>query len=1167
MPSLSVLAEFKSSFDLLGGENRVRASRNLPLDDLPLPLNEPTLQDVSFETVPDMGGLDEGFPDAAFETGDDAGTPLEALETDLWPESPVDRALDDTFSTESADGQDTADEGSSLDDFIDFGDLGDLLGGSAAETEGEALFDAPSGSDGDEIADSGDFGAFLDTIPDDLQDSSGSPDSPQEPAVEAESLDFPEDQGPAPIPDEDFADFNMPSELLDGLGDEIAQAQEESILEEDFESAEELESPEEIEPVPEAEFIEEAEELEPLEEIPEELAPDDAEEVLDLTEEVLEDFAEPSAESDFPEEAADQNFGEENLFEDFEGVSEEEPVEELITPEAEELPAFEEELPGLEEENLSVDEEPDNFDMGGESSLMDIPDEDTGDSSELGDLGIEDLGIEDSTELGDLGIKDSFDNFSLGSDVTPGETGPGSDDGSVPEPGWAKLEEFSLPGIDDDFSSFSLRKSAGKADTRAEDSFEEPEEIQLTEEEVTRLRNTLLSYPLNLRIACEELISEEVVAPDLLSNMIKLLVRGASARETASLAGKILGRTIPIPKGFEKKTGEELEQEQSSFAYIFVHNFLPVLRLFLIIGLAVLSVAYLAWNFIYLPLKAESIYRRGYERISAGEYGRARDLFREAFGIHQNKKWFYSYAEGFRDERQYLYAEEKYDELLNYTAGRNKRHFPDKKAVLDYAALETNYMRNYSKADQLLRRYILDFSVWDRDALLALGDTNLAWGEIDKDRYEDAREAYAKILEKYGRSDPILERMMIFFIRTDNLKEVLPLQTYFMASAKRRISSSSLAELGGYYLDKRTEEIRGVPNEYLEKIEGIRDILLRAVRTDPMLPEPYYHLSRYYEFFDNVNDEALTLERAIQAFDAAREETPRRLGYRINALRRYGEIHIHRREFFRAEEFLMRGVRLYEDGLSRRLVTGSPLYGKLYADLGDLEYFVKDGNAAAALDYYERSEQNGYAPPEIQYRMGAANYQLHRWSEALDRFVTASFPAPFNRKILYALGNVSYLRGNYFAAQAYYDRLLEILEGDMTRFILIAPTNDPEELELAERIMVAQNNLGVTLEALALRTGSNSYRSRAQGLYSESERAWDVITRNPESMIRLRPSPDINAPGINPAYLNVQNSLYPVPDYEPLFFLRIDRDLEDSSQWEELAPSNYRLSEGLSAGR
>jgi tetratricopeptide (TPR) repeat protein len=249
------------------------------------------------------------------------------------------------------------------------------------------------------------------------------------------------------------------------------------------------------------------------------------------------------------------------------------------------------------------------------------------------------------------------------------------------------------------------------------------------------------------------------------------------------------------------------------------------------------------------------------------------------------------------------------------------------------------------------------------------------------------------------------------------------------------------------------------------------------------------------------------------------------------------------------------------------LLTPSPEYGKLYADLGDLEFFVKDGDMQTALDYYNYSEQNGWAPPEIQYRMGAAHYQLRQWGPALERFFAAFREMPFNRRILYALGNVSYMRGNYFAAQGYYDRLLEILEDDRSRFPLITPTDDEDQLDIVERIMVAQNNLGVVLEALTERTGNTSYRARAQGLYSDSERAWDILTRNPTTMIRMRPSSDITAPSVNPAYLNVQNSLRPVPGYEHQFFLRIDKDVLEPSSWEDLAPSGFHLSEGIYTGR
>jgi tetratricopeptide (TPR) repeat protein len=800
-------------------------------------------------------------------------------------------------------------------------------------------------------------------------------------------------------------------------------------------------------------------------------------------------------------------------------------------------------------------------DLGGEFSLEDTglgspaetPAEDAGpadfsipDMDEAEEL-IEDLGGELSA--GELGGElpeespagDFFDNFNLDGEADKADETAGDAE---------SLDDFALPGIDDVFPG-SIPGPAGSAAEAAQD---EVEEIQLNENELARFQKTLAGYPLNLRVACEELIAEQAVAPDLMSRLVKLLIQGAPAREAASLAGKILGRTIPIPRGFEKSTGEALEAEQASFAYIFVHKFLPVLRIFLLAATAAASLFFLIFRFIYTPMRAEKFYKMGYERLFAGEYQRANDRFSQAFGIHRNKNWFYRYAEAFRDERQYLYAEQKYDELLLF--------YPrDKKGVLDYAAMESVYQRNYTRADELLRRNILDYAPNDREALLALGDNSLAWGEIDSSKYEDARFAYARLLDKYGWTDPVVERMMVYFIRTDNLKEVLPLQAYFMGSKKRKISAPSLAELGGYLLDKRLEEVRGVPNEYVEQIEGIRDLLLRALAADPALPESHYHLARYYHYLNNPQEERIVLETAIQAFDAAPEGPIRRIIYRIDTQKRYADILIKNREFFPAEEQLVKGIGIYEDAFSRRLLSRSPEFGKLYAGLGDLEYFTKTGNMDMALQYYRRSEQHGWAPPEIRYRMGSAYYHLESWRDALEQFFAASSEMPLNRRLLYALGNVSYQRGDYFAAQGYYNRLLDILESEQTRLPLLLPNDQPEFVELAERLMIARNNMGAAYEVLAGQTGDNRYRSRALALYSESARAWDSLTRNPQTMVRSLPVPGIFGPGISLPYLNSRNTLYPQPGYEPQIFLQIDKDVLEPSDWERLAPQGSRLSE------
>ncbi|MDR1251538.1 MAG: tetratricopeptide repeat protein [Treponema sp.] len=1086
MPSLSALREFKASFNDIGNEKALLTERNISFDDLELPDTEAEPMVVADKSLPPsidpaVAEILGGSP----ETGA-SGTPEPASQAgDITGSGP---SAPDTEATPAQAVENPDDEFAVGGDF----DFSDLLGSIPADLtppadDAFADLDTPS-------ADT----PQLETLAPETGDLSGEELDlgGEELDLGDESLDLSGDLSDFEIPDESAEPAEgAPDEGLDLGGEDLDLGDESLDLSGDL-----------------SDFEIPGESAEPAEGAPDE-GLDLGGEELDLGGESL-DLSGDLSDFEIPGESA-------------------EPAE------------------GAPDEGLDLGAE--DLDLGGEES----PDFGTGSfetEEDSGDpvSGREDLELGgdvfdmDGAETEDVPAGDAFDAFSLEGDVQPeagleAEAGTSDDDlGDV---------DFSLPGIDDlltDSKAETKSSPAGskargkaKAGAKGKEAPKAVEEISLNDEELKRLRKTLSTYPLKLRIACEELIVEQAVAPDQMSELVQLLVNGAPAKETAALAGQILGRTIEIPKAFEKNTGEALEAEQATFAYIFVHNFLPVLRLFAMIAVVAASLGYLIYQFVYIPFKAESIYKIGYERIFAGEYERANERFSEAFNIKRKKDWFYRYAEAFRDERQYYRAEEKYDELLRY--------YPrDNKGVLDYAALETYYLFNYQKANDLLRRELLDYAPDDRAGLLALGDNNLAWGEVDPSKYEDARFAYARLLDLYGWTGPVVERMLKYFIRTDNLKEVLPLQAWFTDNKKWKLSADTLAELGGYLLDKRLEAVRGVPNEYIEQIDGIRNLLLDSVSADPLLPEAHYHLARYYNSLGSTHEERVTLEMAIQAFDNAKEESVRRLTYRIDAHRRYADVLINSREFTSAEEQLIKGINLYEDALGRRLMTRSPEYGRLYAGLGDLEYFTKTGDMEMALNYYHRSVQNGWAPPEMQYRMGAAYYQLEDWRNALEYFFTASADLPLNRRLLFALGNAALKRNDNFAAQGYYNRLLDILEMQRARLPVLLPNDRPEYLELAERLMMARNNAGVAYEALAEQTGDRRYRTRAQTLYAEANRAWDARTRDPRTMIR---SGSIPLP-----YLNARNTLYPQIDYEPQIFIRIDRDVLEPSKWEELAP-------------
>jgi tetratricopeptide (TPR) repeat protein len=1150
MPSLSALREFKASFDDIGGQKADLEAKNIPFDNLEFPGVEP--EPLNLTEPPEADSAAEASEAGIPET-DEADSAEAPLGGNLDFSAFLDANPDNLPPPPSGDDLLNGDDSSGFDD--DSAGI-DLSAGEEIESPdtGAGDFDVPDG--------------LLSGLAEELD--SAPPDFSEEPAtgeaidLGGEDFDLGEIPGfdepdASPEPD-DAAGENPLSEGLDDIGFGDGDAGDAIDLGgENIDLGGELSGSEDFD----------------LGDVPDFGTPDDAatqgvspgddlgdidfgdEAAGDGTDSGGEDFdlgdmSDLNIPGDSPEAA--EPSADELLAEDFDDIDFGDGEAGDTVGEADGIAGDAIDLGG---ENIDLDGEGgggEDFDLGeipdfgasddsGEPGAEpdggggDAPDSD----AENPDFEDDASGIDLGGEAFDTGLSspgDSFDSFNL--------TGDGSDDAG--ESSASGGDDFSLPGLDDLLSDAEEKKpgaAKGKGKTQGKGKAKEPSrdfedgEILLTDEDLDVFKKTLAGYPLNLRLACEEIIAEQLIAPELMARLVRMLVRGSPARETAALAGEILDKTITIPKGFEKSTGEALEVEQGTFAYIFVHNFLPILRLFAFVAAVAASTFYLAHQFIYTPLKAESIYKIGYERIFAGEYQRANERFSEAFGIHRKKDWFYKYAEAFRDERQYMYAEQKYDEMLRY--------YPrDKKAVLDYAGLETHYLRNYPKAESLLRNELLDYAPNDPEGLLALGDNSLAWGEIEPAKYEDARYNYARLLELYGWTDPVVERMMKYFIRTDNLKEVLPLKDWFDSSPKRNLSAESMSELGGYLLDKQLEKTNGVPNEHVEYITGVRDLLLKSVMANPSLPEGHYHLARYYHNLGNTHEERVTLQLAIRAFDNAREESLRRLNYRIDAHQRYADVLINAREFIPAEEQLVKGVNLYEDALNRRLMPRTPAYGKLYAGLGDLEYFTKIGDMETTLGYYHRAEQNGWSPPEMQYRMGAAYYQLEDWKNALEYFFTASANLPLNRRLLFSLGNASCKRGDYFAAQGYYNRLLDILEAQRSRLPVLLPNDRPEYLELAERLMMARNNAAVAYEALANQTGDRRYRTRALALYAEANRAWDARTRDPRTMIRSSSTPL--------PFLNSRNALYPQPGYEPQLFIRIDRDIQDPPVWEQLAP-------------
>jgi hypothetical protein len=669
------------------------------------------------------------------------------------------------------------------------------------------------------------------------------------------------------------------------------------------------------------------------------------------------------------------------------------------------------------------------------------------------------------------------------------------------------------------------------------------QEITLTREQFSRLKRTLESLPRNLKIAVQDVIGQGKATGASLSRLISLLVAGATAQQIVTVVTRITGKRITIPAGYEKKTGVAFEAEQRSFAYALRENIYPLLRLFALTVLAAALIGFLGYRLVYRPLAAAMNYRVGYSHILGDRFTLANESFDKARSLQRMKKWYYRYAEAFADRHQYVLAEQKYDLLL--------RDFPgDKKGILDYAGMESTALVDYAKADSLLK-ILLDRNPLDFDALLAAGDNNLEWATAAKDqkdslRFQAARFDYATLIDRYGARDDLLFRMLRWFIRTNNPQEIERLRLYFASRPDIRVNPDVYAELGGYLVDHR-------------QLDYAKDVLLKADQADSRLAEIHYNLARYYRITDQPQDELTALKVTLLRLSPTDPLSPKRIAMEIDTHTRLGEVEDARGQYIDGQKELTTAIAKVEENQANKLIPAGSIFGRPYADLGDLNYYVI-GDLDTARTLYQKAIENGYFDPSLDYKIGFTLYAGKDYAGALASFSKAEDEWGFARdrdappplvlsgtapvdyggsvppNLLFAIGNCFFQRGDYFAAQGYYLRLRDGLVARRAALGMLAPEEKPEQRALLEIFVKVDNNLGVVMDRLAARTGDRNKRSEGLVYLTDASQIADSLTRVPGA-----PTPAAGAKNL--PYLNQRGILYPVAGFVPQISSDIPKDL------------------------
>ena len=835
---------------------------------------------------------------------------------------------------------------------------------------------------------------------------------------------------------------------------------------------------------------------------------------------------------------------------------------------------MDEAMPGdsFSADDLNMESGGDDFGLGDMTGMGDMDEAMPGDSFSAVDLNMEsggdDLGLDSlntdsvSSSSSETGLGDDFPNFDL-NDLDGGSTSENIEDagpiesfdisemdgmefpdtdsqlngaggfelGSSDEFGMEN-GDFEIPGFSD-VDTVEVNKN-GKIKVPEAEKKEQDEEDNnnlppntLSDEQYAKFIKNLSSYPLNVRIAVEELVVKNEFTDEAEFEIIKKVLKKVSARQLAAELEKMLDISIPVPRDFERRTAEEYEAYKQSFQYQLKNKIIPGA----IVSVAAVIVCFFlfefAKNFIYKPARASMLYKQGYALLESEDFPQSETKFNEATKYSLQRKWFFNYARGYRNHKQYIRAEQMYKNIL-YCFNH------DKTGGLEYAAMELNDLANYEKVENILLRQVLDFHVNDQDGILLLGDNYLEWAtEKDSSKFDDARRCYSDLIQLYGNNsskmDLFSSRMMRYFIRTDNLLEVLTLKERFYPR-KKSLSAEDWTDLSGYLLEKLYGPLAPADEYLRSKIEDVKDMLVTAVKADSSNPVAHYNIAKYYINTNNSFYAKSSLNNAINAFEKTESHKRKDIYRFIDSYRLLGEEYTQEADYLKAMESYTSGISLFTNENIGRGLEGNSDIGKLYSDYGDIEYFVA-GNMDGALESYQDAIDNDYDKGEIRYKIGFIQYGKKNYSDAIGSFMKASEDFSDDPNLLLAMGNTLSLKNDNYVAQSYYQRLLNQLNAEKEQKGILFPQVRKDEAEVVDKFLKVTNNLGVTLYRLARRTGNSAMNAQAMVNFQNSLRAWDSMTRNQQSMTRLG--------GSNLAEQNIKYVIHPTPEYEPAIYTEI----------------------------
>ncbi|WNY62789.1 hypothetical protein RAC47_01600 [Borreliella carolinensis] len=649
----------------------------------------------------------------------------------------------------------------------------------------------------------------------------------------------------------------------------------------------------------------------------------------------------------------------------------------------------------------------------------------------------------------------------------------------------------------------------------------------------------LNSYPRNLRIAIAEALTKENVSRFKLEALIDLVEKNTKRLKfIAKFVGDIVGRSIKLPLIYFK--AEEFSKLQQKLSYRVSRALLPLIKIASLFVVLVLISLYFIVDVVFFYVASESKYKEGIESIYANKRELAKAIFRDAYYIRPNDKWFVNYAKAFEDVRDFDSAEEKYEELFTIepfsknSTNRRRKKF-NKEGYIAYASMKIG-LGEHSEANSILDE-IISYDLYDYDALVLKGDNYFKWAKINSNYYKDSINSYTVVLSKYGQKKEILFKLFNAYIEANldtesnnvnnfiKSNEIVDIdEVVYTKYAKKLVDkyislvtynqrannlAINLNYLNGQtnLLNKEFSDFKRNDGRTVFKLDNnvninseIEYILRKILNKNPNYDKALFESGRYSYYIGDFKKAEVYLLKALNSF--RHKNSIEDAGDKILAYKILADIYEKSRDSLRASNIIGLALSDYSFYKKHNLIKGSKEISSIYEKQGDILRSLNDFKSA--ISSYKLAINEGVDYPDVYYKVGLLSYRENNYDDALKYLFKVESMAGFSssNEVLNSIALTLYKIGDFLASRSYYLRVMQNLELEKANVLNFNPKENDYHKTLLLKEIETYNNLGV-VEVMASFSSIRDAKLFNSGVsnLSESARIFDILNRD-EDMVK-----------------------------------------------------------------